>query len=384
MEYRTIVQGLTGKMASKHFNTKDVASDVIVEISGYAKLPAVILLPDSIGTTNPPVAVQQGDFMSELRFKKTVNENQNRHGAIMYMEDRRGELMYSEVHFRIVTCDNLNKPLNAIVCDEDGTVSAGLLTKFASTFLRHFIVSYKQVMTPQKDWIEEISVETCSPWKSLKAQNIDEHAVWQCGVYDNRGTTVLGGNVIPKDKQILLQRGCLAQESNPTATSFMQLANRARERSDWMTHIVFLHTGLEYWVFSEVRTFLLNAGKNIDEVESDLLKNANKPEQGYISKEMALKLIFGNMNFKNTAEYTEYQEKVTKVRSSIIHVKAVKLGKEASDNAAVAFQNFSRYVGAEILRQYHAKGIQNPKPLLSFLHPGATSIYDNDAYPKGR
>lgn len=384
MEYRTVVQGITGKMASRHANTRDVGSDVIIEISGYAKLPVVILLPDSIDTEGAPVAVQQEDFMAELRFKKTINENQNRHGAILYMEDRRGELMYSEVHFRIVTCDNLNKPLNTKICDTDGKVSARLFTQFANTFLRHFIVSYKQVMTPLKDWIEEITPEVCSPWKELKAKNINEQSVWQCGVYDNRGTTILGGNVLPKDKQVLLQRGCLAREQDPTAISFMQLANRARERSDWMTHIVYLHTAFEYWIFSEVRTFLLNSGNSIHEAENQLLIDPTQSGQIYKSKEKALKLIFGNMNFKNTSEYVQYQEHVTDARSSIIHVKAIKLGKPASENAALAFENFSRYLAAEIKRTYASKGIHNPKPLLSFINPRANSIYDNGSYPEGR
>jgi hypothetical protein len=79
-------------MASKKMNTKAVDDDVIVEFSGYGKLPFVVLLPDSIGTDELPVAIQLGDFCAELQFLKTINENQYRHGMIMHMEDRRGEV----------------------------------------------------------------------------------------------------------------------------------------------------------------------------------------------------------------------------------------------------------------------------------------------------
>lgn len=382
MECRLIIQGLTGKFVNKMESTQAPEDDVVVELSGFAKLPFLILLPDSIDCDGLPVAVRQSDFMAELRFKKTVNENQNRHGAIIHMEDRRGELTYSEVHFRIMSYDFFNKPLKREICDVSGDFCPRVFTKFVLKFLRHFVLAYKEVLTPQKDWIEEVTVEFCSPWKQLEAKNASGLQLWKLEYYDSRGTGVMAGNSLTSEQMKLLQRGCVAIEVDPTAKSFMQLANRARERGDWISHIVYMHTAFEYWIFREVRTFLFNIGKSAAEVEACLLKT--QAVNQYISKEQALKLIFGDMNFKNTIQYKEYQLKVTDIRSSVIHVRATKLEKGASDAAAKAFQDFNQMLAVKINAAYSIKGVTNPKPLLFFTHSNANDIYDDNAYPIDR
>lgn len=382
MEYRVVMQGLTGKFANREASPEIPDDDVIVELCGFAKLPFLVLLPDSIDSDGLPVAIRQSDFMAELRFKKTVNENQNRHGAIMYMEDRRGELTYSEVSFRIMSCNFLDKPLKNEICDENGDFCPRYFTQFVLKFLRHFVLAYKEVLTPHKDWIEEITTEFCSPWKQLQAKNVSGNPLWQLEYYDNRGTGIMAGNDLTSEQMKLLQRGCIATEVDPTAKSFMQLANRARERGDWITHIVYLHTAFEYWIFREVRTFLFNIGKSPTEVESSLLKTPSSNQ--YISKEQALKLIFGDMSFKNTNAYTLYQSRVTDVRSSVIHVRATKLERAASEAAAQAFQDFSQLLAAKIKAAYSDHGVTHPKPLLFFTNPDASNIYDDNAYPQGR
>jgi hypothetical protein len=384
LEYRTIVSGLLGQMASKNMNTSAVESDIIIEFSGFGKLPFVVLLPDSIGSDELPVAVTVGDFCAEIRFLKTINENQHRHGMIMHMEDRRGELSYSEFNFRIVSPDNLNLPLNKYVTDDDNKFCARKATSFANLFINHFVLAYKEALTPQKDWIEEITVELCSPWKQLEAKNIRKETIGSCGLYDSRGTTIMIGNNLSEMQKKILQRGCLATEMEPGAKSFMQLANRARERSDWITHIVYLHTAFEYWVFREVRTFLFNAGLDANNVDAQLLDNPTKSTSKYKSKEKALKLVIGNANFKNSNAYKDYQEKVTNIRSSIIHVKATKIEKDDSDRAAVAFENFSKLLANEIKNKYKELNIHEPKPLIKFDHEGAYAIYDDEVYPAGR
>jgi hypothetical protein len=283
-----------------------------------------------------------------------------------------------------VTHDNLNVPLNSQLTDDNGKFCTRNATVFANKFIRHFVLAYKEALTPDKDWIEEITVELCSPWKKLEAKNIKNESVGSCGLYDSRGTTIMIGNNLTELQKKILQRGCLATEVDPNAKSFMQLANRARERSDWITHIVYLHTAFEYWIFREVRTFLFNKGLSTVQVDFEMLEKPDKSKTIFKSKEKALKLIFGNANFKNTKEYLEYQEKVANVRSSIIHVKAIKIEKFHSEEAAKAFEDFSKILGITIKTEYAKIGIQNPKPLLFFLKDGAFNIYDDAGYPKGR
>jgi hypothetical protein len=387
---KIIVQGLTGKFVAEDTRLTDAEGETIIGLQICGKLPFAVLLPDGLSEKGlvpkvKPVAVMVEGFAAELRFRQVTNPSQQRYGMVMHMEDIRGDLTYSEFHLWITSADNVNNTINSQITDETGKLSLKETANFSLKFIDHFITAYTEVLHPKKDWIEEPTLDSCSPWFNCKGENTKMETIWSFQTYDCRGTGVMAGNHLNERERVVLQRGCKATKTDATSMSFMRLANRYKSKGDYISSIIYLQTAFEYWIFRVVRTFLLNTGNSVEDTEGKLIyKHTKRGTISYVSREDALKLVLGTKSFVNTTEYKAYTTKVLNIRDSIIHAKSFSIAKEDCEEAFEVLLTINKILNDKVLEKYAEHGIEKPKALIHFTKPEGNNIFDDKFYPNGR
>lgn len=370
---KKLINGLNGAFQVECPEVRD--ESLVTEINISGRLPFLALLPESLKdfkvTSNRPFAIQVPNFGAEIRFQKIVNKDQELWGPVIPSEDIRADLTYSIFNLRVISNNDDEFPLNKYITDEDGNVSPKLIAQFCVQFVKHFVVAYKEVTDFTKDWIPEINISSLSPWSDIKAINYKGDSLFSSKTYSSRGTGTMIGNVLPPDTLHNLQEACMGKYIGLTAKSMMQIANRNRFQGDYIAYCLFLHSAFEYWIFTEVRSALLNLGKSTDETEALLKPNGQKQ---FISREKALKLIFGDMNFKNSDEYKNYREEVIDKRDALIHAKPIEIKESDVEKMSNAYSAVCNLLSQQILDFYKTNGIVNPKAAFTFYNPESTPL----------
>lgn len=352
------IQGYKRKIDSKFdIDERGLSDSTATKIVVHGKLPCVILLPDSInegGEPNDedPIGITLASYGAELRLRKIINLDQKQWGMTLCTEDLYGDLTYSVFQLVITSNNDLECPLNLEICDKSGELQTDLITQFSTQFINKFLDIYRHAYRNKKDWIPFVTYKRLSPWHKMTAKNCKGKSLWGFGVVDYRGTGTAIGNNLNETEITELQNHCFSNFSVEDTSRYTQLANRYSVIGDFRTSCVMLVIAFENWVFREVRKNLTNQGwdeKKIDnaltyrEPKSSKLKN--------ISREDALKLVIGDKNFKNLAEYRGYVDLVLETRDSIVHGRKVLIDKDKYDQMVVCTTKIREVLYAKLINQ---------------------------------
>lgn len=350
---RTVLNGLMGAKGSAiEFEKSQVPDETITELYVGGRLPAVILIPDTLDdhsnpNDSPPLSIVLGNFGAELRLHKVVSNDQERWGMTLGMEDIYGEYSYSVFMLKIMSTDPVKFPVNSQVEDDNGAVNHIQVVNFATKFIEKFIYIYKVMNDSTKDWIPEVNVSRLSPWHKMLGKNIKGEKVWGMGVYDKRGTGVMLGCDIPKDKMISLQNALTLGYLEDPSTKYRQLANKYRKQQDFNTFCVFAVISFEHWVFREVRQSLLNSGCTEQQIENQFYVEKKGRKQN-ISREEAIALVTGNKTFKSNKHYQSFIDIVLDCRDSIVHGRKVEITEEYADKMIFIIKDLMSYLAKVI------------------------------------
>ncbi|MEM1114318.1 MAG: hypothetical protein AAGI11_20570 [Pseudomonadota bacterium] len=336
---RRTFNGYKSQKTSVHDVDPDqVPLDIVTEIVLHGKLPCVILMPDSLSqdrkaTENDPIAIKFGRYMAELRLRKLGNEDQRRWGMSAYIEDMFGDLTYSVFQLKIHSCNDLEHPLNHVVCDENNNVDEDRVTQLGAHLINRFLDIYRDRHGNSKDWIPQMTYKRLSPWHHSSARNRRGDPLWGLAVLDYRGTGVGLGTDLPEQERVIMQALLYHDFTIEQTARYMQLTNRYIALGDFSTSCVMLATSVESWIFREVRKSLRKKGLSEDEIESMLTKVEGGKIKN-VSKEDALSAVLGDKSFKSSHEYQRYLDNVVEVRDSIVHARLVELD-QASMNRMI-------------------------------------------------
>ncbi|GAB3000823.1 hypothetical protein [Psychrosphaera aestuarii] len=350
---RTVLNGLTGaKGSATEFEESQISDETITELYVGGRLPAVILIPDSLDdqsnpNNEPPIAIVLGNFGAELRLHKVVSNDQERWGMTLGMEDIYGEYSYSVFMLKIMSTDPVKYPINSHIEDDNGTIKHIKVVNFATKFIEKFIYLYKVMNDSTKDWIPEVNVSRLSPWHKMRGKNIKGESVWEMGVYDKRGTGVMLGCDMPKDKMLSLQNALTQGYLEDPSTKYRQLANKYRRQQDFNTFCVFAVISFEHWVFREVRRALLNRGITEQQID-DQFYLETKGKKKNISREEAIALVTGNKAFKSNKHYQSFIDIVLDCRDSIVHGRKVEITEECADKMIYIIKDLMEYLAETI------------------------------------
>ena len=346
---RTVLNGFFGaKGSAVEFDESQISDETITELYVGGRLPAVILIPDSLDDhSNPnkssPVSIVLGNFGAELRIHKVVSNDQARWGMTLGMEDIYGEYSYSVFMLKIMSTDPIKFPVNSQITDKDGKVNHLDVVNLATKFIEKFIYIYKVMNDSTKDWIPEINVSRLSPWHKMLGKNIKGESIWGMGVYDKRGTGVMLGCDMPKEKMILLQNALTLGYLEDPSTKYRQLANKYRKQHDFNTFCVFAVISFEHWVFREVRQSLLNNGNTEKQID-DKFYIEKKGRKQNISREEAIALVTGNKVFKSNKHYQSFIDIVLDYRDSIVHGRKVEITEADADKMIYIIKDLMSYL----------------------------------------
>ncbi|WP_432464419.1 hypothetical protein [Agarivorans sp. QJM3NY_33] len=350
---RTVLNGFSGAKGSAiEFEESQIPDETITELYVGGRLPAVILIPDSIDdqsnpNNTPPLSIVLGNFGAELRLHKVVSNDQERWGMTLGMEDIYGEYSYSVFMLKIMSTDPVKFPVNSQIEDDEGTINHIQVVNFATKFIEKFIYIYKVMNDSTKDWIPEVNVSRLSPWHKMLGKNIKGESVWGMGVYDKRGTGVMLGCDMSQEKILSLQNALTLGYLEDPATKYRQLANKYRKQQDFNTFCVFAVISFEHWVFREVRRALLNNGFTEQQIDDQFYEEI-KGKKKNISREKAIALVTGNKVFKSNKHYQSFIDIVLDCRDSIVHGRKVEITEEYADKMIYIIKDLMGYLANTI------------------------------------
>jgi hypothetical protein len=327
-----------------------------IRMSGF--LPAVLLLEDYRDKDECPFSllVRTDEVYSQVKLKQVVKSVTE--GLSVACEDKTGR--FSNSQFEIVMHPAKITGFGDNILSSDG-YDVNYLVDLASSCLNTLINAYgyawkrEGISAPEavanhysKDWYPIVGRVNMSPLTNISVHSYDGNVLFEQAHVDYNGTGCGLGMRLSEPQLSFLQDAC-SRAILKDHSYYQKLANRYFSSSEFEAFILMVATFIDKLIFEHVREYLELSGLTADDLETKM-HTGRKSRRGNqsISREEALKLIFGTKNFVNDKIWKDFENNVIVVRDEIVHGSILAIEKNIAQKAMDSCNKLIPFLGQKI------------------------------------